>query len=99
MCVCEPDYLDFFLTPSRLNDAAVVFLTLQPRREDCNSVRPEDWNPRIPVGISPVSKPSPPHPSTCAPTSLMHTSVQAVQTHFSGKKIRIIPNMSILGIE
>ncbi|XP_075899331.1 DNA-binding protein SATB1-like, partial [Nelusetta ayraudi] len=23
-----------------------------PRREDCNSVRPEDWNPRIPVGIS-----------------------------------------------
>uniref|UniRef100_A0A8P4FX56 SATB homeobox 1b n=1 Tax=Dicentrarchus labrax TaxID=13489 RepID=A0A8P4FX56_DICLA len=29
-----------------------------PRREDCNSVRPEDWNPRIPVGISPV-KPSP----------------------------------------
>ncbi|KAM4600480.1 SATB homeobox 1b isoform 2-T3 [Polymixia lowei] len=30
----------------------------QPRREDCNSVRPEDWNPRIPVGISPV-KPSP----------------------------------------
>ncbi|CAI5661805.1 SATB homeobox 1b isoform X6 [Oreochromis niloticus] len=31
---------------------------VQPRREDCNSVRPEDWNPRIPVGISPV-KPSP----------------------------------------
>ncbi|KAK5599171.1 DNA-binding protein satb1 [Crenichthys baileyi] len=31
---------------------------LQPRREDSNSVRPEDWNPRIPVGISPV-KPSP----------------------------------------
>ncbi|KAM9310581.1 SATB homeobox 1b isoform 3-T3 [Pholidichthys leucotaenia] len=30
--------------------------TVQPRREDCNSVRPEDWNPRIPVGISPVSK-------------------------------------------
>ncbi|XP_068558250.1 SATB homeobox 1b, partial [Cebidichthys violaceus] len=30
----------------------------QPRREDCNSVRPEDWNPRIPVGLSPV-KPSP----------------------------------------
>uniref|UniRef100_A0A672F461 DNA-binding protein SATB1-like n=1 Tax=Salarias fasciatus TaxID=181472 RepID=A0A672F461_SALFA len=30
----------------------------KPRREDCNSVRPEDWNPRIPVGISPV-KPSP----------------------------------------
>ncbi|XP_061771442.1 SATB homeobox 1b isoform X1 [Nerophis ophidion] len=29
---------------------------VQPRREDCNSVRPEDWNPRIPVGISPVSK-------------------------------------------
>uniref|UniRef100_A0A8C5EGR7 SATB homeobox 1 n=1 Tax=Gouania willdenowi TaxID=441366 RepID=A0A8C5EGR7_GOUWI len=28
-----------------------------PRREDCNSVRPEDWNPRIPVGISPVSDP------------------------------------------
>ncbi|XP_028327366.1 SATB homeobox 1b [Gouania willdenowi] len=27
---------------------------VQPRREDCNSVRPEDWNPRIPVGISPV---------------------------------------------
>ncbi|KAI4811750.1 hypothetical protein KUCAC02_014626 [Chaenocephalus aceratus] len=27
---------------------------LQPRREDCNSVRPEDWNPRIPVGLSPV---------------------------------------------
>lgn len=34
----------------------VVFPTPQPRREDCNSVRPEDWNPRIPVGISPVSK-------------------------------------------
>uniref|UniRef100_A0A8C1TE47 SATB homeobox 1 n=1 Tax=Cyprinus carpio TaxID=7962 RepID=A0A8C1TE47_CYPCA len=35
----------------------------QPRREECNNVRPEDWNPRIPVGISPVSahmvKPSP----------------------------------------
>uniref|UniRef100_A0A8C6LC54 SATB homeobox 1b n=1 Tax=Nothobranchius furzeri TaxID=105023 RepID=A0A8C6LC54_NOTFU len=31
---------------------------LSRRREDCNSVRPEDWNPRIPVGISPV-KPSP----------------------------------------
>lgn len=31
-------------------------MTSQPRREDCNSVRPEDWNPRIPVGISPVSK-------------------------------------------
>ncbi|KAM9782656.1 SATB homeobox 1b isoform 2-T2 [Neosynchiropus ocellatus] len=29
---------------------------VQPRREDCNSVRPEDWNPRIPVGISPVAK-------------------------------------------
>ncbi|KTG22523.1 hypothetical protein cypCar_00031169 [Cyprinus carpio] len=36
---------------------------VQPRREDCNNVRPEDWNPRIPVGISPVSthmvKPNP----------------------------------------
>ncbi|KAF7657137.1 hypothetical protein LDENG_00031030 [Lucifuga dentata] len=35
---------------------------VQPRREDCNSVRPEDWNPRIPVGISPSLnqvKPSP----------------------------------------
>ncbi|XP_077950726.1 SATB homeobox 1b isoform X2 [Gasterosteus aculeatus] len=31
---------------------------VQPRREDCSSVRPEDWNPRIPVGLSPV-KPSP----------------------------------------
>ncbi|XP_076868509.1 SATB homeobox 1b isoform X2 [Brachyhypopomus gauderio] len=31
---------------------------VQPRREECNNVRPEDWNPRIPVGISPV-KPSP----------------------------------------
>ncbi|XP_063735922.1 SATB homeobox 1b isoform X3 [Eleginops maclovinus] len=31
---------------------------VQPRREDCNSIRPEDWNPRIPVGLSPV-KPSP----------------------------------------
>ncbi|XP_036071659.1 DNA-binding protein SATB1 isoform X4 [Oryzias melastigma] len=31
---------------------------VQPRRDDCNSIRPEDWNPRIPVGISPV-KPSP----------------------------------------
>ncbi|XP_078108332.1 SATB homeobox 1b isoform X3 [Sander vitreus] len=31
---------------------------VQPRREDCNSVRPEDWNPRTPMGISPV-KPSP----------------------------------------
>uniref|UniRef100_A0A8C9YF92 SATB homeobox 1b n=1 Tax=Sander lucioperca TaxID=283035 RepID=A0A8C9YF92_SANLU len=33
-------------------------LFLPPRREDCNSVRPEDWNPRTPMGISPV-KPSP----------------------------------------
>ncbi|XP_067303894.1 SATB homeobox 1b isoform X4 [Pseudorasbora parva] len=31
---------------------------VQPRREECNNVRPEDWNPRIPVGISPV-KPNP----------------------------------------
>ncbi|XP_072572117.1 SATB homeobox 1b isoform X2 [Paramormyrops kingsleyae] len=31
---------------------------VQPRREECNNARPEDWNPRIPVGISPV-KPSP----------------------------------------
>ncbi|XP_064205121.1 SATB homeobox 1b isoform X2 [Anguilla rostrata] len=31
---------------------------VQPRRDECNNVRPEDWNPRIPVGISPV-KPSP----------------------------------------
>ncbi|XP_048882248.1 DNA-binding protein SATB1 isoform X2 [Brienomyrus brachyistius] len=31
---------------------------VQPRREECNNTRPEDWNPRIPVGISPV-KPSP----------------------------------------
>ncbi|XP_037390032.1 DNA-binding protein SATB1 isoform X6 [Pygocentrus nattereri] len=31
---------------------------VQPRREECNNIRPEDWNPRIPVGISPV-KPSP----------------------------------------
>uniref|UniRef100_A0A4W4DZN4 SATB homeobox 1b n=1 Tax=Electrophorus electricus TaxID=8005 RepID=A0A4W4DZN4_ELEEL len=27
-----------------------------PRREECNNVRPEDWNPRIPVGISPASR-------------------------------------------
>ncbi|TSK20146.1 DNA-binding protein SATB1 [Bagarius yarrelli] len=26
---------------------------VQPRREECNNIRPEDWNPRIPVGISP----------------------------------------------
>ncbi|CAL8287908.1 unnamed protein product [Merluccius merluccius] len=26
---------------------------VQPRREDCSNVRPEDWSPRIPVGISP----------------------------------------------
>ncbi|KAM6967915.1 SATB homeobox 1b isoform 3-T5 [Aplochiton taeniatus] len=31
---------------------------VQPRREDGNNVRADDWNPRIPVGISPV-KPSP----------------------------------------
>ncbi|KAK3541186.1 hypothetical protein QTP86_016223 [Hemibagrus guttatus] len=31
---------------------------VQPRREECNNIRPEDWNPRIPVGISPV-KPLP----------------------------------------
>ncbi|XP_018596254.1 SATB homeobox 1b isoform X2 [Scleropages formosus] len=30
----------------------------QPRREECSNARAEDWNPRIPVGISPV-KPSP----------------------------------------
>ncbi|KAL4646871.1 DNA-binding protein SATB1-like isoform X3 [Arapaima gigas] len=29
----------------------------QPRREECNSARAEDWNPRIPVGISPVKPP------------------------------------------
>uniref|UniRef100_A0A3B1JWH1 SATB homeobox 1 n=1 Tax=Astyanax mexicanus TaxID=7994 RepID=A0A3B1JWH1_ASTMX len=38
--------------------ARVAFNRTQPRREECNNVRPEDWNPRIPVGISPV-KPSP----------------------------------------
>ncbi|XP_066500623.1 SATB homeobox 1b isoform X5 [Hoplias malabaricus] len=27
-----------------------------PRREECNNIRPEDWNPRIPVGISPASR-------------------------------------------
>ncbi|KAG7271932.1 hypothetical protein CRUP_027435 [Coryphaenoides rupestris] len=26
---------------------------VQPRREDCSNVRPDDWSPRIPVGISP----------------------------------------------
>ncbi|XP_076006409.1 SATB homeobox 1b isoform X3 [Genypterus blacodes] len=36
--------------------ARVAFNRTQPRREDCNSVRPEDWNPRIPVGISPVKQ-------------------------------------------
>ncbi|XP_077431356.1 SATB homeobox 1b isoform X5 [Vanacampus margaritifer] len=39
--------------------ARVAFNRTQPRREDCNSVRPEDWNPRIPVGLSPQVKPSP----------------------------------------
>uniref|UniRef100_A0A8C1NZB5 SATB homeobox 1 n=1 Tax=Cyprinus carpio TaxID=7962 RepID=A0A8C1NZB5_CYPCA len=34
------------------------FCNLIIQREDCNNVRPEDWNPRIPVGISPV-KPNP----------------------------------------
>ncbi|XP_037390029.1 DNA-binding protein SATB1 isoform X3 [Pygocentrus nattereri] len=29
---------------------------VQPRREECNNIRPEDWNPRIPVGISPASR-------------------------------------------
>ncbi|XP_050987418.1 DNA-binding protein SATB1 isoform X5 [Labeo rohita] len=38
--------------------ARVAFNRTQPRREECNNVRPEDWNPRIPVGISPV-KPNP----------------------------------------
>uniref|UniRef100_A0A673ICH3 DNA-binding protein SATB1-like n=1 Tax=Sinocyclocheilus rhinocerous TaxID=307959 RepID=A0A673ICH3_9TELE len=39
------------------------FCNLIIQREECNNMRPEDWNPRIPVGISPVSahmvKPSP----------------------------------------
>uniref|UniRef100_A0A667XKY6 SATB homeobox 1b n=1 Tax=Myripristis murdjan TaxID=586833 RepID=A0A667XKY6_9TELE len=43
--------------PSRPVQVPGVLLPI-PRREDCNNVRPEDWNPRIPVGISPV-KPSP----------------------------------------
>ncbi|XP_072316567.1 SATB homeobox 1b isoform X6 [Eucyclogobius newberryi] len=33
--------------------ARVAFNRTQPWRED--SIRPDDWNPRIPVGISPVS--------------------------------------------
>ncbi|XP_017294106.1 DNA-binding protein SATB1 isoform X1 [Kryptolebias marmoratus] len=44
--------------PVQPEQTRLCFSVLQPRREDCNSVRPEDWNPRIPVGISPV-KPSP----------------------------------------
>lgn len=67
-----------------LNKCACV--ALQPRREDCNSVRPEDWNPRIPVGISPVSKlhtftsPTPALPVKQAHSRL---SPHAVQWRFS----------------
>uniref|UniRef100_A0A8C7HV37 SATB homeobox 1b n=1 Tax=Oncorhynchus kisutch TaxID=8019 RepID=A0A8C7HV37_ONCKI len=35
------------------NEQASILSVSQ--REDCNNVRPEDWNPRIPVGISPAS--------------------------------------------
>uniref|UniRef100_A0A3Q1ISX1 SATB homeobox 1b n=1 Tax=Anabas testudineus TaxID=64144 RepID=A0A3Q1ISX1_ANATE len=44
--------------PVQVPESSVFSCVYSPRREDCNSVRPEDWNPRIPVGISPV-KPSP----------------------------------------
>uniref|UniRef100_H2TJF5 SATB homeobox 1b n=1 Tax=Takifugu rubripes TaxID=31033 RepID=H2TJF5_TAKRU len=50
--------------PSRPVQVPSTPPSTDPRREDCNSVRPEDWNPRIPVGISPLCferqvKPSP----------------------------------------
>uniref|UniRef100_A0A8C2C979 SATB homeobox 1b n=1 Tax=Cyprinus carpio TaxID=7962 RepID=A0A8C2C979_CYPCA len=55
VCVCAPQMLLSFVLH--------ICVCSQPRREECNNVRPEDWNPRIPVGISPVSahmvKPSP----------------------------------------
>lgn len=46
----------------------------QPRRDDCNSIRPEDWNPRIPVGISPVSK-TLVRPAAPASNTELHLSV------------------------
>ncbi|XP_035991210.1 DNA-binding protein SATB1 isoform X2 [Fundulus heteroclitus] len=47
---------------------------VQPRREDCNSVRPEDWNPRIPVGISPVSTQR--HPLTPPTATLQNVNTR-----------------------
>ncbi|XP_060756345.1 SATB homeobox 1b isoform X7 [Neoarius graeffei] len=40
------------------SDPRISCYSDSPRREECNNIRPEDWNPRIPVGISPV-KPLP----------------------------------------
>ncbi|KAF5909884.1 DNA-binding protein SATB1 isoform X1, partial [Clarias magur] len=35
------------------SDPRISCYSDSPRREECNNIRPEDWNPRIPVGISP----------------------------------------------
>ncbi|XP_053467006.1 DNA-binding protein SATB1 isoform X2 [Ictalurus furcatus] len=38
------------------SDPRISCYSDSPRREECNNIRPEDWNPRIPVGISPASR-------------------------------------------
>ncbi|XP_043972114.1 DNA-binding protein SATB1 isoform X4 [Gambusia affinis] len=65
---------------------------IQPRREDCNSVRPEDWNPRIPVGISPVSTQR--HPLTPTTATLQNVKPSPLPSEWNGKTENCILNIT-----
>ncbi|XP_038151312.1 DNA-binding protein SATB1 isoform X5 [Cyprinodon tularosa] len=65
---------------------------VQPRREDCNSVRPEDWNPRIPVGISPVSTQR--HPLTPPTATLQNVKPSPLPSEWNGKTENCILNIT-----
>ncbi|XP_047216882.1 DNA-binding protein SATB1 isoform X2 [Girardinichthys multiradiatus] len=65
---------------------------LQPRREDSNSVRPEDWNPRIPVGISPVSTQR--HPLTPPTATLQNVKPSPLPNEWNGKTENCILNIT-----
>ncbi|XP_032414573.1 SATB homeobox 1b isoform X2 [Xiphophorus hellerii] len=65
---------------------------VQPRREDCNSVRPEDWNPRIPVGISPVSTQR--HPLTPTTATLQNVKPSPLPSEWNGKTENCILNIT-----
>ncbi|KAM4568539.1 SATB homeobox 1b isoform 6-T8 [Fundulus diaphanus] len=65
---------------------------VQPRREDCNSVRPEDWNPRIPVGISPVSTQR--HPLTPPTATLQNVKPSPLPNEWNGKTENCILNIT-----